>query len=238
MGSSSAERKKAHVCALKLNNAGVDFLESGSYEGAIPLLQNSLVVLKAVVAPSSNSLVKDSLGVEAKLHGALKKLESIRMSHVARENDVQNIFSKCKCCRVDDSMDASFKTVQPCKIVVPNEGAAHCHPDLDIAVVLCNSGIAFYMASQSPKTNRPVAEALLKRSYRVLTLASDVVSNRFALCDDESEECRIMRVAHIVTGNLMIVNNAIGREGENQVLKQRCDRLEFAMRNREATAAA
>jgi hypothetical protein len=71
------------------------------------------------------------------------------------------------------------------------------------------------LASQSPKTKHLVAEALLKRANSVLTLASDVVCNRFALCDDESEESRIMRVAHIVTGNLMLVNNAMGRDGEH-----------------------
>jgi hypothetical protein len=237
MGSSSTERKKAHMCALRLNNAGADFLESGSYEGAIPLLQTALVMLKGVVAtPLLTSRVKDSFGVETKLHRALKKLENIRMDYVAQDKDVQYLSRKC--CNVDDLMIARFHTVRPCKLGVPTDGTSECHPNLEIAVVLCNSGIAFYLASQSSRMKQPVAEALLKRSHRVLTSASDIVSNRFALCDDESEECRTMRVAHIVASNLMFVNNAMGREAETEVLKQRCDRLESAMLNYEAITAA
>jgi hypothetical protein len=223
------------MCALMLNNVGADFLETGSYEGAIPLFQHALVVLKAVVPPACTSRVKDSLRVEAKLHRALKKLKATRMSYVARGKDVH--CNSIKCCSVDDSMIAPFNTVRPCKIDVRITGAAQCHPDLVIAVVLCNSGIAFYLASQCSKTKQPVAEAMLKRSHSVLTLASDVVCNRIALCDDESEECRILTVAHIVTGNLMLVNNAMGRDGEHQALKQRCERLKFAMRNSEEIAA-
>jgi hypothetical protein len=96
---------------------------------------------------------------------------------------------------------------------------------LDTAVVLGNLGISFYMYAQSLQTEKEETNTMLKQCLKVFKVASNVVCDRFALCDDDLEESRVRAVALLLTGNMMHVFKSSDRESDARALVEKYGRL-------------
>lgn len=216
-------------CALMLNNIGVELLENGSHQQAMNTLNDSLIAMKALVNQESSSEFTDTdvtlKNSKVRLQKALKRLQRTKSG---APSDLRTFVYEN--CFIPDHGLKSFDSIRPTKIALPESEVqfrqSRRDTDLETVVVLSNVGLSYYLVSgMMQEESSQVAEALLKRSFHVLTIASDILANRFAMCNSEAEESRIMTVALLVTGNLMHVCREKGYEEESSRHQQKYLRL-------------
>jgi len=95
----------------------------------------------------------------------------------------------------------------PARIDIPDDDGESLNErdaDLETVVMLCNFGLSYYLMSTiHPDSSR--RSSLLHNARSLLALASDVIAKRFADCETEIDEVRILSVALLVTSNLIHV---------------------------------
>jgi hypothetical protein len=208
---------------LALNNIGVLLLEAGCYERALITLKDAVDAMRSVFA--SDRECRTTVEVQYKLLKANKRYqlhvsgteERVLHSLVYEKRHIPLLRSH-----------ACLTELRPTKIQLPHFTESFSvngrDPDIESVVVLANAGLSYYLVSKATK-KRELAESLVQNSYHVLNLAADIVTTRFACCEDSSEEVRLMTVAILVTGMMAHIYHETGRVSDAKKFETKYHRL-------------
>jgi hypothetical protein len=209
--------------ALALNNIGVLLLEAGSYERALVTLKDAVNAMHSVFAGDGESCT--TVDVQYKLLKANKRLhrqvsgteERVLYSLIYEKKHIPLLWSH-----------ACLTELRPTMIQFSHFTASFNvtgrDPDMESVVVLANAGLSYYLVSKTAK-RRELAESLVQNSYHVLNLAANIVTTRFACCEDSSEESRLMTVAILVTGLMAHIYHETGRVSDAKKFETKYHRL-------------
>lgn len=212
---------------LALNNIGVLLLEAGYYDRALVTLKDAVNAMHSVFADVRDC--DSTANVQYKLLKAKKRFqrhvsgteECVLQSFVYAQKHIPLL-------RSSERSDACLTELRPTKIQLSHFTASFSvkgrDPDLESVVVLANAGLSYYLVSKAAK-NQELAESLVKNSYHVLTLAADLVTTRFACCENSSEEVRLMTVAILVTGMMARIYHETGRASDAKKFETKYHRL-------------
>jgi hypothetical protein len=208
--------------ALALNNIGVLLLEAGYYEKALVTLKDAVNAMHSVFAGDQECCTAD---VQYMLLKAKKRLQ--RQVSGAEECALDSLVYEKNHIPLLRS-HACLTELRPTKIQLPHFtasfGVKGRDPDIESVVVLANAGLSYYLVSKTTK-NRELTKPLVRNSYHVLNLAADIVTTRFACCDDSSEEVRLLTVAILVTGMMAHIYHETGRVSAAKKFEDKYHRL-------------
>jgi hypothetical protein len=213
---------------LLLNNIGVLLLEQGSYKQAARTLRDSLEAMRKIF--NGRSLASPALDLSRSANQARKHIQS---SDSSNETSIA-LFLADKGIVAGKHDCTSFEYLLPVTIQIPESAVGFTtigrDPQLEMSVIFNNIGIALYLLCSDESTS-PSASSVSTDSresaLRMMSLASSVVSSRFALClcDDMDEESRIMSVALIVTGNTIHLCQAAGQASDAKLYTDKYQRM-------------
>lgn len=215
---------QAYLGALALNNIGVKLMETGSNEKALRTMLDSVKAFSCSVGeiPAAPGFVKD------KLRNAVKRLSKQRVeeSKVVTES----LFYNRKLMLVMDDQEPYLRPARIClpDYVAGSVVAVQSEHDLDAAIVLCNTGLAFYLFSKTCEAGSPTQVALVTSAYKMLDLADQVICRQFAILSDSDlpfRELRLYSVARFVVATMIQAFNETGRAFGASSLKLKFRRL-------------
>jgi hypothetical protein len=213
----------AYHSSLQLNNLGVSLLEKGRYKHAACALKDALKTMKM--------LFKKQRTPPRGLQLA-RKLEQARMYNggallsPANSNTLTYHNSQIK---LEEQEQVHFGSIHPVAIDIsqdPNNfSTTGRDPQLEMAVILNNIGIAFFHVSNADCCigASSTSTSIQEQALNMMSLASSVMLDRFAMCDDLEDEARLMSVALIVTGNTMNICHLLGRTSD---AKDHCNKYQ------------
>jgi hypothetical protein len=214
----------AYLGALALNNIGVKLIETGSYEKALRTMLDSVKAFSCSIGetPSAPGFVKE------KLRNASNRLskQHVEVGKVVTESLVYNRNG----IQVFDDQEPFLRPALIClpEYVTGSVAVAQSEHDLDAAIVLCNTGLAFYLFSISWKAGSITQGSLVKNTYKMLDLADQVIYRQFAVLsnsDPPIHELRLYSVARFVVATMIQVFNETGRALEASSLQLKYRRL-------------
>lgn len=238
----SPDQLQGYRSAIALNNMGVYLIESHDYHGAMCVLKDSVNAWKGVFRRSGPSAENQtSTGPNRNSHAALleKKMQKasrrcakphppIRHPTVIETIAYEDSVIPLLCL---NELSSAVSCLRPTRIDPP-ESCDYCaferDPDLETVIVLCNFAISYFLISKTVDDGTCVAK-LVSNALSVLNLASHVLTRRFAVCDDDVEEVRLMTVSLLVTGNLMQVLLETGRVEEARKLYEKYQNIREAI---------
>jgi hypothetical protein len=215
--------------ALQLNNIGVSLLEKGRYKQAACVLKDALKGMKML----------------------FKKKKAPRALHLERKLEQARMHNEIN---VSSTGESSTLTYSNSQIVLEEHGQVHCgsihpvaieishdpstfsttgrDPQLEMAVILNNAGIAFFHVSNSIccTGSSSTSTSIQEQALSMMNLASSVMLDHFAICDDIKDEARLMSVALVVTGNTMNICRVSGRTSDAKDHSNKYQRMCLAIR--------
>jgi hypothetical protein len=215
---------QAYLGALALNNIGVKLIEFGSYEKGLRTMLDSVKAFSCSVGETSEA---PGFVIE-KLRNASKRLSKQQgeLGKVATES----LFYDRK--RMLDFYDDE-PFMRPAHISLPefvgsNVVAVQSEHDLDASIVLCNTGLAFFLFSRNCEAGVATQAALVKNAFKMLDLADQVICRQFAIVSDSDptfHELRLYSVARFVVATMIQAFNETGRAREASHLRLKYRRL-------------
>jgi len=244
MTPSNDERCHCYRGALVLNNVGVSMLEHGCYKEAVSTLKDAVYAMTCFCRPSPScwdvgQKVKQAFKTLAGSHPL--QTSYLRIETVSYEDRIFPLQ-----CLTDNDEEGEGYNVQsmtgrlrPTRIEFPDDISSGCSErdsELESAVLLCNYGIAYFLFSKTV-VGHSTSIKLLENAHTVFELASSIVSNRFASCQDSDyiDEARILSVVLLVVGNVSQVHQETGKWADAQELHERCAIIKKAVRTCDPT---
>jgi hypothetical protein len=215
---------QAYLGALALNNIGVKLMETGSHEKALRTMLDSVKAFSCSMGetPAAAGFVKE------KLRSASKRLskQQVEVGKAATES----LFYNRKRMLVFDDQEPFLRPARIClpEYIAGSVVAVQSEHDLDAAIVLCNTGLAFYLFSKTCETGSATQDALVKSAYKMLDLADQVICRQFAILSDSDppfHELRLYSVARFVVATMIQAFNETGRAAEASSLQLKFRRL-------------
>lgn len=208
--------------ALQLNNIGVSLLEKGRNKHAACVLKDALKCMKMLFTKQRN---------HRELHLA-KKLEQARMYNgitvpsAGKSIPLTYINGQIV---LEDHEQVHFGSIHPVTIAITEDPSTFTttgrDPQLEMAVIMNNTGIAFFHVSTSDCCAGAslTSTIIQEQALHMMSLASSVMLEHFAICDDIKDEARLMSVALVVTGNTMNICRLSGRTAD---AKDHCNKYQ------------
>lgn len=244
--------------ALLLNNIGVALLTEGYNRDALVALKDSLHAMKTVFRFHNEGSAEVETTFE--VHQKLRKAKQRWMEHTGNSTSTDSCtdgitaesFYYEHCCIPQLSTEGCIpqlsteESLQSCEvrattISLPADSSHHSangrDPDLETVVIICNLARSCYLVSETVlPTKRKLALQLLNQTFSVLDLAFDIISNRFALCEDDAEESRLLTVALLVTGTAKEIYRKTGHDTQAADMKDRYHRLQRSIKMQQSVA--
>jgi hypothetical protein len=218
--------------ALLLNNLGVLLLDRGNYKKAACAFKDSLNAMKQIFYDASPKSSR-SLDLAHKMQRLRKHIQPL-ISSGELSNSLTFWNNRIA---MGDQDQIAFGSLRSVVITIPESPAAFVSmgrdPQLEMAVIFSNAGIAFFrLSSVRPSSSSPksVPMDVQEHAMSMMSLASKLVSERFALCDDMDEESRLMSVALVVTGNTTQLHQEAGRSLDAKAYGDKYQRMCMAIR--------